>query len=245
MMTDARQTQRLGFLVPARNVTCEYEYPRAVPEGVSCHFSRLARAQSALTADSLIEMMDAAEDAGALLAGTGVSVVGAACTAGSFLDGRDAGQVLAEKASKGAGGVPAFTTTQAVEAAFTALGAKTLFMLTPYPHAITETEQDYFEARGYGFSGTDTFDCQRSEDIRALTSADVSARLEGNRAAIERADAVFVSCTNLATMDRLEAMAATLGRPVLSSNSATLWHALGIAGVNADTDRLIGARSAA
>lgn len=230
---------RLGFLVPARNVTCEAEFTRAVPDGVSCHFSRLARNEAELTPESIVGMMASVEQAGALLSGAGLSVIAAACTSGSFLDGRAAGDALAAQASRGAGGVPAFTTTDAVEKALGAIGARTIFMLTPYPQGITHQERRYFEQRGFDFSGTDSFECQRSEEIRSLTSADVLARLLRNRDAINRADAVFVSCTNLSTMDRLGAMVAALGKPVISSNSATLWRALTVAAVPGRHDALI------
>ena len=44
--------------------------------------------------------------------------------------------------------------------------------------------------------------------------------------AITAADGLFVSCTNLATMDRIQAMEEALGKPVVTSNAATLWRAL-------------------
>ncbi|MEC8163876.1 MAG: maleate cis-trans isomerase, partial [Pseudomonadota bacterium] len=50
------------------------------------------------------------------------------------------------------------------------------------------------------------------------------------------ADGLFTSCTNLATMDRNTEMEDRLAKPVVTSNSATLWRALRAANALADID---------
>ena len=47
------------------------------------------------------------------------------------------------------------------------------------------------------------------------------------------ADAVFVSCTNLATYDLIAPLERELGKPVLTANQVTMWSALRIAGKTA------------
>jgi len=44
------------------------------------------------------------------------------------------------------------------------------------------------------------------------------------RQAARGADAVFLSCTNLRTLDVIDALEAELGIPVLSSNQVLAWH---------------------
>jgi maleate cis-trans isomerase len=41
-----------------------------------------------------------------------------------------------------------------------------------------------------------------------------------------RADACFLSCTNIQSMEIVEALERELGRPVVTSNQATLWYCL-------------------
>ena len=57
-----------------------------------------------------------------------------------------------------------------------------------------------------------------------------------NKGRFEQVDAVFISCTNLKSMDQLARLEAELGMPVISSNSATLW--LGLRRVDAPTAHL-------
>ena len=60
----------------------------------------------------------------------------------------------------------------------------------------------------------------------------------GKRADRPEADAVFLSCTNLRTLDVLDALERDLGKPVVSSNLATMWHALRLAGLRPRLDGL-------
>jgi maleate isomerase len=46
-------------------------------------------------------------------------------------------------------------------------------------------------------------------------------------------DAVFLSCTNLRTMDIIDALEDELGKPVVSSNQALAWHMAQLAGLTA------------
>jgi maleate isomerase len=45
------------------------------------------------------------------------------------------------------------------------------------------------------------------------------------------AEAVFISCTNLRCIDVIAPAEERLGKPVLSSNLALLWHMLTLAGI--------------
>ena len=46
-------------------------------------------------------------------------------------------------------------------------------------------------------------------------------------------DGLFLSCTNLRTLDVIEEMEARLGMPVLSSNQVLAWHLFRLAGSGA------------
>jgi maleate isomerase len=45
-----------------------------------------------------------------------------------------------------------------------------------------------------------------------------------------KVDGLFLSCTNLRTLDVIASLEAALGRPVLSSNLVLAWHMLGARG---------------
>jgi maleate cis-trans isomerase len=225
-MADIR---RLGFLIPERNVVCEREFAQFVPEGVSCHFSRLARDGSELTQASLIAMMSQAAGQAQLLTGFDPDVIMCACTSGSFLGNGDTVDELAETV-RNATSVECYTTSRAVLDALATFDARRVYLVTPYPDDINEEEMLFLQRAGLEVTGLASFRRQRSEEIRALSSRDVETLVLDARTEIAGSDAVFISCTNLIAMDRLEALEAALGIPVISSNSATLWRALNAAG---------------
>ena len=58
------------------------------------------------------------------------------------------------------------------------------------------------------------------------------------RADTPQAEALFISCTGLRTIDILQQLEQHLGKPVVSANQATMWHALRITGVDARMEGL-------
>jgi maleate isomerase len=65
--------------------------------------------------------------------------------------------------------------------------------------------------------------------ITEVTSPEVMELAK--RADRPEAEALFLSCTNLRTFDALEPLEQELGKPVISSNLATMWHAIRLAGL--------------
>jgi maleate cis-trans isomerase len=45
-------------------------------------------------------------------------------------------------------------------------------------------------------------------------------------------DAVFISCTNFRTIEIIELLEKEIGKPVITSNQATMWHALRKLGIS-------------
>jgi arylmalonate decarboxylase len=50
------------------------------------------------------------------------------------------------------------------------------------------------------------------------------------------AEAIFISCANLATLDVIEKIEAALGKPVVTSNTACFWACLRAIGINTSID---------
>ncbi len=60
-------------------------------------------------------------------------------------------------------------------------------------------------------------------------SHDVTAKLV-RETDTDNAQAVFISCTNMPTYDVIAELEADLGKPVLTANQVTMWHALSLIG---------------
>jgi maleate isomerase len=128
-------------------------------------------------------------------------------------------------------GVACTTPITAAFAAFAALGARRLALLTPYRDDINRFIRDYIEARGFRIPVMGSFN---EEDDRRAARIDV-ASIRDAALALGRADeidAVFVSCTSLRLIDAVSDVEATLGKPVTSSNHAMAWHCLRLAGID-------------
>ena len=217
--------RRIGVLAPPGNVAMERELPRYVPEGVVVNHNRLSRPGSGITRESLLAMIDSVDRAAHDLAQAYPEVILYGCTSGSFLAGPGREDELGTRITR-ATGIPAYTTSTAVIMALSAIGARRVFMITPYPDDVNRHELEFLSHRGIAVHGWDAFRCPTSEDIRKLSSEQVAEKALAHREQISGCDALFLSCTNMLTMDRIEHLERELGVPVLSSNQCTLWAAL-------------------
>jgi maleate isomerase len=228
------RVRRFGVLAPPGNVALEQELPPLLPAGVHMNHNRLSRPGAAISSDSLLAMAESIERAAFDLSQAYPEVILYGCTSGSFLAGIGNEAKVADRIEKFVN-IPAITTSTAVIQALRAMDAKKVFMLTPYPRDITEHEVDFLAHYDIETTRFDTFECATSEAIRTLSSTDVMNKVLSHRDAIAKADAVFISCTNLLAMDRLADMEAALGKPVICSNQASLWAVLKLMRIPTDS----------
>lgn len=223
---------RLGLIVPSTNSVVEPELGGALPEGVAAYATRVPVAEATRPEDkvaSILAMRDRLPAAAAELGSLGVDVVAYACTSGSFLGGRDSDAETCAALSEAAG-APAITTSTAAVAALRTLGAQRVAVVTPYIAAVAAGAADYLTHAG--------FEVVARRDLELLSNLakgrlDPSASADLVREAVAgvEVDAVLISCTNWRTFDHLPVLERELGVPVVSSNLATLWGALRLAGV--------------
>lgn len=106
-------------------------------------------------------------------------------------------------------------------AALRTLGVQWLGLVTPYVENIAAPVRDAFVNAGFAVGEVLTF----GEEVEArVARIDPESIKAAARAAAKGADAVFLSCTNLRTLDSINALEAELGVPVLSSNQVLAWH---------------------
>ncbi len=219
---------RIGIVVPSVNTVMEPWAARVVPEGVSVHFSRMY-IPTATTAETLIEM-DRTDGKSALrqLSSIFPHVMAYGCTASSIVQGLEYDAHLRAEIAEGYD-VPATTAAHAIISGLHAVGAKRISIVSPYPAKVDEAEHDYFTAAGFEVVGGAFLGIVDGFKL-AEPSPDTLFDL-GKRGMHPTADALVVSCLNTRSHTVIDRLEQALGKPVVTSTQATLWHALRLAGV--------------
>lgn len=215
---------RFGMILPSANRVAEPEMMELLPTGISLHTTRVKLAGTS-TAE-LLASADGVGEAAALLADSVPGLIAFHCTAVSTyapeLEASIKEQIVR------ASGRPALATSEALIAAFGALGVRRVVMLSPYPQALNDLEVKFLERNGIEVLR------ERGLDLPVTVHADVTPE-EWLRhlVALRNADAdgYFLGCTNIRAVPAIGAMERALGRPVVTSNQALLWHVLRSLGI--------------
>ena len=215
------QNGRIGLLVPSVNTVVEPEFNRLIPEGISVHAARMRNSRSDV--DDSKAMLQHVERAADELGSAHVDVIAFACTASSFVEGVE-GEIDLRDRIERAGDAKAVTTSGSVAGALRTLGIRRVAVATPYPDELNVLEKGFLEDEGIevlAISGMGIVDAFSIGRVTPQETYDFARRVWR-----EDADGLFISCTNLRTIDVLARLEDELGVPVISSNLATCWGCL-------------------
>lgn len=212
----------IGVVTPY-DFALDREIWRWVPETTSLHITRTPRLAVPVT----VEMAELVSDYATVQGGTAEvltaepEVVVYLCTSGSFVHGMAGERDLRE--AIGAVGAPAAVTTSgALLDAVNHLGISRLAIATPYVESVTTRLHDFLGEAGVTVVGSAHLGLL--DHIWLVPYAElVQLVLAADR---PDAEAVFVSCTNLATFDAIAPLERALDKPVLTANQVSIWSAL-------------------
>ena len=217
----------LGFLILATDLVMEENIHRLPPSGVGTHVMRLKTDNDCNVARLGDHIHGMAKAASLVQPDAPPDVVCYACTSGSIVIGEDR---VAAEIRRGAPWAKATTLVTGVINGLRALDAKRIVVATPYLDEINIMEADFLIAKGFDVL-----------DIQGLNIEDGAqmGRIEPDYLAefaldIDRpdADAIFVSCGGIRTIDVIEEVENKAGKPVISSNQAMMWNCLRMAGID-------------
>ena len=221
-----RPRARIGLIIPSSNRMVEPQARRYLPPDVEPHFTRIGMTnRHKAPLDQLLPRILLATE---LLADSKVDVTVLQCTGTSMSGGVEAEREVLREMEQ-ISGRPALSAASAITSALTTLGAKKLVFISETEQAGHEKKLKYLREAGYtlladkavGLSGTDEY-CAMPPQLWFDTA--VSLRHDD-------ADAYFISCANIRSIDVIEALEKELGKPVVTSNQAAFWRALRMAGV--------------
>ena len=223
---------KIGFVLLATEQTIEDDMFTLCPPGVGLHFTR-APIPDSITVETLrAQADDLAQAAASILPDGSLDVICYACTSGSLVIGED--RVFAEL-RKGAPSAEPTSLITGVMRALRAIGARRIAVATPYLDEINLREADYMTDAGFEIVNIQGLNLEKDSDmirVRPDFIADFVARVDR-----PDADALFISCGALRSIDVLDALEQKLGKPVISSNQAMMWDVLRRVGVS---DRIAG-----
>jgi len=216
---------RIGVLLPSVNQAAEPQLRAMLPADIAIAVTRLKLVDSSEA--SLLGMARDVEPAAELLADAGVDIVVFHCTAVSTYSTELEASILARIQS--ATGLPCVATSQALVAALQALSARRVVLLSPYTAAVNDREAAYFAEHGFEILGNAGLDCRTGREMMAIAPQAWHAFATGHAHA--GADAYVLSCTTVRTAETIEALEHSLGRPVVTSNTAVAWYCMRKLGV--------------
>jgi maleate isomerase len=204
-------------------------YAMAAP-GVSIHTSRLRLPK--VTVSELSRMMESPEleTAVRLVGGAPIDVLCFGGTSAAFLHGRAGDESLIRRIRGWLPDVPTTTAARSVVEALGELNAGPVALATPYRKEVNERAIRYLGEHGHEVVNDV---CLGITDDHELAKVPLQAVFDlACRADSPRAEAVFISCTNLRTVGVIAALEEELRKPVVSAVSASYWHCLTLVGAH-------------
>ncbi len=221
-----------GLIVLQTDETLEIDLHRTWPhQEAPVYLSRIPSAPE-VTFATLSAMSKDITRAASLLPPLTYGVVAYGCTSASAVIGSDA---VANQVRAGCKTQAVTDPFSAAIARLQALGIARLAMLSPYIEEACLPLVEAFRKRGVIVEEVGSFhepDEQRVARIAAPSLVEAACDL----GASEAVEGLFLSCTNLRTMDVIPLIESRLGKPVLSSNSALIWHMRQLAFPNGTLD---------
>jgi maleate isomerase len=220
---------RLGLLLLATDLTTERDVARLIgPGAAAVHATRVAF-DNPTTPETLRAVMPRLGAAAALLVpGVGLRAICFSCTAASVVIGEAAVEAAV---AAGRPGVPVVTPIGAARAALARLGVRRIAILTPYIPETGWPVVAHFAAQGFEVVGARHMGLEDDRDIaRVSEEAIVEAACVAD---VPEAEALFVSCTALPALGCVARIEATIGKPVVTSNQASIWAMRRLAGLHA------------
>ena len=224
---NSRGRARLGIVVPVSNTNLEPDMMLLAPPGVSLHFARAGGYDVDRIPDEqqMRQYSDTpVDEIVASLVNCRADLIVYGCTSATLAQGPAYDRAFRANIERLAG-VPAVTAASALVQVLQALDIKRFAFTSPYVASLNDLAIDFLEASG--------MHCvQRVDAPEPLGNEAVGDMLPEEIIEIARhadhleAQALVISCTDYRATEAIEELEAHLGKPVVTSNQASLLVAL-------------------
>ena len=218
---------KIGMLVLSSDYTIDYEFRQVfVDDSIGIYQTRIENSPE-VTPQTLAAMEQKIPAAlKTILPGESLDVVAYCCTSASTVLGE---QVVFDRIAEVQPRAKTTTPITAAFAAFKALSAKRIAVLTPYRSDVNQVLRQYIVNAGFEVPVFGSFNQPQDPLVARIDVASLKNAIErlvdgGN------VDLVFVSCTSIRLLEEVKAIESKIGLPVTTSNHAMAWHCLRLAG---------------
>ena len=217
-----------GLVVVSASTVSELRYPKVAPE-VGFFASRMMLTGDGL--EALLDMEHSSSRAVQELASAGMDSIAYCCTVSGAQRGLEKDREFCEEMER-LWGAPTTSTMLAAAEALQYLGIRRVVLTSPYPHSYHEAESRYLAEAGIETVAASGMGFVTAAEFAAVPPGEIyQFALQAWEESGAEADGLFVSCMNFDAMAAAQALEDTIGKPVVTSHSATLWRALALAGV--------------
>jgi maleate isomerase len=217
---------RIGFILMSTDLAAEADFFDMAPEGVAVHITRL-KTDDYTTNETLARHIDFMADAASRIQpDTKPDVVSYSCTSGSIVIGEDR---VMQEIRKGAPWAKPMCIVTGVLDALRELDARKIVVGTPYLDEINTAEAEYLTDRGIDILDIQGLNLTTGIEFGCVTPA----YWKEFALAIDRpdADAIFLSCGGIRSLEVVDEIEQAAGKPVVTSNQAQFWSCLRRAGI--------------
>jgi maleate isomerase len=227
---------RIGVVIPSTNTSVEADYNDLRPENVTLHVARIFINTSIDSDDkaqeTLRQIREGSEKAVHDVCTCRPDLLIMGMSSETFVGGLEGSRALTKRMEE-MSGLAVSTGSEATNLALQSIDAKRLAVLTPYQRSIDAQVERYFDDLGYEMVAMKSLRCPTATSIADVTGEEIlSAIDELNREGRGEFDAFVQAGTNLSSWAVADEVETRTGKPLVSINAATLWHALGALGLH-------------
>jgi maleate cis-trans isomerase len=220
---------RIGAMIPTNNTVIEPEFMCLAPKGVTFHVTRMVSSRTGRgSVEGLLNLVKNVDRAAEELAITGVQAVLYGCLSTSFAV-TDWEEQFPQKVAAWSE-APAITAFAATCEALRSQKISRVAVLCPYGPELQQKAFPAFSRAGFTVTTLTSLNVVGLQAVCDMASESVY------RAAMQMelgdAQALCILATDLPTVPVLAALEQDLGLPVVSSNQALFWAALGLLGLS-------------
>ncbi|MEM6624820.1 MAG: aspartate/glutamate racemase family protein [Pseudomonadota bacterium] len=229
---NTRHRLRLGVLVPFTNTNLEPDMARLAPPGAAVYAARLGGYdQDEIPDEHQMADLGASDmdEPLRLILGVRPHVVFYGCTSATLTHGPAFDRDLAARIHATAG-VPTITAAGALVHALTSLKITRVAFASPYVGKINDMAEAFLAEQGITtVSRADIGVALDNYGQGALTPDQICALAA--RAVSPDAQAIVLSCTDMRSVECIARLEDALGKPVVCSNQAMIYQAMGLLGL--------------